>query len=317
MTIHSAEDIPEIGHGLFAGLEEDLYHAFPACSNSLLSELKKSPAHAWYALTNKGAEADHFDIGTAVHAALLEPDKYESQYTLAEVCSASKADGTQCVNSGTGRYLGTWLCGVHSKGKASEKDDVQILTPSLAATVAGVSKSASEHPHVRRLLTEPMSQGGFNELTALWMDQKTGTPCKARLDFLSPDGKAIVDLKTTKDASPHAFRNSLYNFGYYRQAAMYTDAAGLYGAQVEDYYILAIEKTPPFGLRLYRLSSDAIEQGRREVRVLLDRFARCIEHDSWPGYDTDVLDLDLPNWAQQKEPDISAEAVLSADLLDP
>ncbi len=48
---------------------------------------------------------------------------------------------------------------------------------------------------------------GMNEVSIVWVDEQTGLKCKARLDRLTVyrGYPFVLDLKTSKDASPSPF----------------------------------------------------------------------------------------------------------------
>ena len=89
----------------------------------------------------------------------------------------------------------------------------------------------------------------------LWKNEVLDILCKGKLDAVSND--YIVDLKTTRDASPEAFKETIINQKYHMQAAFYCDALG-----VKDYYIYAIEKTRPYCICVYKISSELLQEGR-------------------------------------------------------
>jgi len=53
------------------------YHAVDALSKSMMSKLLKSPAHYKAALEERQEPSKAMQVGTAVHAAVLEPHLYQ------------------------------------------------------------------------------------------------------------------------------------------------------------------------------------------------------------------------------------------------
>jgi hypothetical protein len=237
-------------------------------------------------------------LGRAIHSAVLEPDDFAKRYLLAERCEAmKKTDGKRCSNMGI-VYDGAqgWFCGVH--GSTAQADPtVTILTPDDYARTIKVRDSVFAH-RASKLLP----QTGQRELSLAWTDETTGTLCKARFDGFSPAiaGGVVVDIKSTRDASPLAFERSIFSYGYHRQGALYLEGAKALGFAAEHFAIIAVEKEPPFAVAIYRLTEGALDAGAEQIRPLLARYAECIERDEWPGYSQDVQDIALPNyaWAQ-------------------
>ena len=91
----------------------------------------------------------------------------------------------------------------------------------------------------------------------LWKNELHDILCKGKLDAVNTRKKYIVDLKTTRDASPEAFKEIIINQKYHMQAAFYCDALGF-----KDYYIYAIEKSKPHCICVYKMSEDMIKAGR-------------------------------------------------------
>ena len=69
----------------------------------------------------------------------------------------------------------------------------------------------------------------------LWKNEVHNILCKGKLDAVNTRDKYIVDLKTTRDASPDGFK---------------------------DYYIYAIEKSKPHCICIYKMSEDMLKAGR-------------------------------------------------------
>ena len=91
----------------------------------------------------------------------------------------------------------------------------------------------------------------------LWKNEVHDILCKGKLDAVNTTDKYIVDLKTTRDASPDGFKEIIINQKYHMQAAFYCDALGY-----KDYYIYAIEKTRPHCVCVYKMSEDILKEGR-------------------------------------------------------
>jgi hypothetical protein len=151
---------------------------------------------------------------------------------------------------------------------------------------------------------------GESEVTVVWqhVEEQTGevpgltVKCKGRLDFLSAAG-CIVDLKTTRDASPDAFGRSTLDLKYHVQAAMYVDGFKAVTKQELPYILLAVETTAPHVVQAYEVGGTELEMGRQEYRRLLRVVHECRRSGRWPGYALEELPLSFPHWAYQYEED--------------
>ena len=127
--------------------------------------------------------------------------------------------------------------------------------------------------------------------------------CRIRCDLLVLDEHgqivAIVDLKTTTDASREEFRRSIANYGYDVQAAFYTDAVKRAIGREVPFYFLAVESDAPHSVALYRIGQKSIEIGRSKYRMALQLLQWCRENDSWPGYQPfgEEEEIDLAGWS--------------------
>jgi hypothetical protein len=287
-----ADDLPL--PGVYPGVPMLRYHRWPCASNSRLSKIRQSPAHL-KAYLEQPTDSATFALGRATHAAILEPDVFSASYVLPERCTAIKKDKARCDNSGIVYAGGEWFCGVHGKGIASVANNVTVLPPADYRAALSMRDAVFAHPKAARLL----SGKGEAELSALWQDETTGVMCKARLDRYSPiiAGGAIVDIKTTRNASPTAFERAIYEHGYHRQAAFYLQAAKATGLNAEHFVIVAVEKEPPFAVALYRVSEAAITAGEEQLKPLLALYGQCVASDTWPGYSENIEDIALPSYA--------------------
>lgn len=290
------------------------YHAWDAASNSRLSRLLKSAAHlkAYLDGDSKDSEAQH--IGRAIHSAVLEPDDFEVRYVKGEPCAqplkSGNRKGEPCGASAS--YLHTeygWLCGVHVKGCGSGLDTSKtVLSEDDYLTCLRVRDAVHRMQSARGLIFGP----GEVEFSMLWTDRQSGVLCKARWDRHSPEiaGGAIIDLKTTRDASPREFERSIFAYGYHRQAAMYLMGAKALRLPARHFSIIAVEKEPPFGCAVYRMTEGAIDAGEEQVKMLLRRYALCMDSNDFPGYPDVITDVALPSWAWgQIDDELQREAV--------
>ena len=253
------------------------YFDYPAASNSLLTQLKRSPAHLMEALKNPTPPTPAMRLGSAFHVATLEPEKFDKFWAR-----------------------GSELKGTTKEGKAAQKERSlqfspdKILKPADYDTVCSMRDSVLGHSVAGELL-----EGAKTEVVAIWKDEATGISCKAKSDALPKDDGYLLDLKSTVDASPEHMAKAIHNFGYYRQAAWYTSPF----ETRSDFYMICCEKKSPFAVAVYWVRESAVRQGHHEVRELLSRWAECIEafgHDGeWPGYEEVVHEIDLPVWAQR------------------
>ena len=169
----------------------------------------------------------------------------------------------------------------------------EIVSPEIMETARECAASVMAHPTASKLFAK-----GKSEVSLFWVDEETGHPCKARVDFLNASGY-IVDLKTTRDASPEGFGKSMFNFGYHRQEAFYSDGyEACFNHPAKAFLFVAVETEAPYAVAVYQLDSEGVDLGRTQYRGYLNLFAECSKKDHWPAYDGAVQQVSLPAWAK-------------------
>lgn len=255
---------------IVANMPNAVYHSHEHLSNSNLSLLARSPAHFRYAANKPATSAIQF--GSAVHCALLEPDRFNEEYVLLE--------------------------GVKDRRQAEYKAAVAVhgeeyvLLPKDADAIRLLVESVNSQPALKHWLDEP----GHVELSVFSVDPETGTPIRCRFDKLTLSGVS-VDIKTTQDARPDAFARSILQYGYYRQSEFYNHVfKAATGRNLEEFKFMAIESDVPHAGLMHRLDETALNEGRREIRELIDLYARCNDSGIWPMYGDDECLTSLPDW---------------------
>lgn len=276
---------------IISDVPDYVYHGGPGISNSGLNLLAKSPAHFKAdkeARTNDAARktpSKAFDLGTALHCAILEPNKISEMVALRE-----KVDNRTKVGK---EYNEAWSN--ENPGKiglnAEELDNLQRCVDAVHA-----------HAPARNLL-----QKGKSEQSAYWNwtvpvdGEEIPTLCRGRMDWLTDDG-VIVDLKTTADADIDAFTKSITNYGYHRQQAWYQGGLGqILGVHCPFYFIVVENKAPPFGVRVMQLQQRAVDVAREELESYLNLYAKCLKSDTWPNYREVIEIVDIPHWYKTRK----------------
>jgi exodeoxyribonuclease VIII len=254
------------------GMPNDVYHSHPGgVSSSGLKLVERSPAHYRYQAARAPSRA--MEIGTAIHTALLEPERFATDYVLlkdvkdrraSEYKAATKVHGTECV-----------------------------LVASEADQVAGMQEAVLSNP----AMSERLNAEGWRELSLFVRDPETGVLIRVRYDLLTVSGIA-VDLKSCQDVRPDEFSKSIFNYGYDLQAALYADAfEWATGAPLGAFEFAAVEKEMPHGHKLYLPDETMMQEGRRRYREALNLFAECERSGEWPGITCDGPELiSLPSW---------------------
>ena len=250
----------------------------PHLSSTNVRTHKKNKKQFKYSLTHDlvkqtKAMAD----GTAVHAFFLERDKFNTDFVI------KPAD--MRLNTKAGKE---W---------AQEHQSKIIIDSELGNNLYEMEKSFMDSP--ARLIYDKQGQ---SELSYFWDDLGL-VKGKCRPDWISDDGNIVVDIKTTTDASPKGFQKSIANWGYHLQLGWYLRGLQKLGLPAKEFIFIAIEKTPPFSVGVYRANKDMITYANDEINNLVYDIDESLKSDDFPDYTPEILDLGLPNWMNPKEPE--------------
>jgi hypothetical protein len=246
---------------------DHVYHAAPGISSSGLKRLLESPAH--FKIPMKDSPAMKF--GRAFHCKMLEPARFTDAYKMSPGFDRRTKDG-KAAAAAFDLDLAT------SKAEIIELDDIERLE--------AMQRSALRNPIVSHLLTHAdmkeqsiyVPEGGFVK--------------KARADAVT--GPVILDIKTIASAAGDHCLRAIMNHKYHLSAWWYLDLHQKAGVEVSEFVWAFVESTEPHGVRLYRATDQLLAIGAKEAKIAFDLYISCCESGSWPCYDADIIDAELP-----------------------
>ena len=141
---------------------------------------------------------------------------------------------------------------------------------------------------------------GVPQKSIRWEDEQTGLALKVRPDVMGE--RRLVDLKTSADETPRAFAKSIEQFGYHRQAAMYSHAVELLTGRPHDWFFVVIRNVAPWTVATYQITDDWKARGGDEIRETINALSSAIKTDKWEplGYG-DTLELSPPKWTEYND----------------
>ena len=254
----------------------------------------EAPAKYWVRspFNSEAAErsnAKHFDLGIAVHLALLEPDDLQARTTVVRGITKTGAPSAGYASDAA-----------KEQRDAAYAAGITPLLPEEMATVHAIAQAIEAHPIAREAF-----RGGESEVTFTWTDEITGVPCKCRVDYLPADGSYLADLKSAASANPREWIKSAARLGYFARAAWYIDGIGqAMGKAPGDYFFINVEKELPYLVSVCAFDIKAIEFGRMINRRALQLFEQCMRTQDWHGYREPgairdrAFRVSLPVWAE-------------------
>lgn len=260
--------------GLYPDLSNSDYHRSNAVSSSTISQALKSIALIeWQRKCPIDEDkVKSLNLGTAVHAAILEPEEYSKNYVVMPQLNLRTKDGKA------------------AKALFEEENaDKIVLTSDEAKKIELMKASVMAHPDAGSLFHLP---DGKAEQSIFWKDIETGLMCRFRPDFMSVDHQVIVDLKTTADIDKFHFSAS--DYGYHRQQAFYQEGFLQHFGCEATFLFVVISTSISAGrypCRVFMFNSWDIERAEELNRVALRRYQLAQEQCSWSG----VEPLSIPS----------------------
>lgn len=240
--------------------DDNYYSDTKFISNSMLGYLKKSPKDLAKYYEQGSVETPAMSFGKAFHLAVLEPEIFSDRVA---------------IFNGKTRRGKTWDEFVElNKGRNRE-----IITDAEFKVIKNMEDALFSNTDIARLLH------GKKEVPMVWQDPLSSVWCKGKVDIIN--GKEIVDVKTTQDASLDGFRRSAYKYGYNRQAAFYLDGFGM-----NKFTFVVIEKKAPYNIGVFECSDEFIESGRQEYSELLMDYRKYFS-------DADLNNYEIKNYYHQ------------------
>lgn len=273
--------------GFLGFVPDHVYREFAAVNQSALKEYLNGPEHYLHSTRNR-KESNSFDVGTAVHYAVLEG--YEI-FKNNVICmpnfdlrrSIDKAEKKLFEEENFGKILLNTQDFVH---------------------VERMIEAVYRHPIAGKLFSDGYSEvAGFYQMP----DQRDPSKeilCKARMDYIRPKKNWIIDLKTTSGlATKEGFTNSMMKFSYHIQDAFYTDVVEALTGESYEFIFVCVEKRPPYKVGIFFDETDGKQWkdlGRREYQHYLREHQKYISKQKWQEEPKMASFDEPPQWFIQK-----------------
>jgi hypothetical protein len=254
-------------------------------SSSQLKQALRSKEHFEYARSQDpldGRETPALLIGRALHCRVLTPHLWGEEVV---VWKEGKSRNSNAYRQFRDDHPGVDIL-LESEEALIDKMDWAVHNSPIA------SKCTTQAHHKERSVFWSRGFDGYGDLNMR---------CKARCDAIVEVGESdcfVVDLKTCTSASPHRaggdqpFGAAVYNYGYHLQAAHYVEGVkAATGMNVTGFVIVAVEKTPPYIVRVYNLGDAWLEHGRK---ALAQAWETVISDDK--SLSTSIQTLPIPGW---------------------
>ena len=254
----------------------DDYHADKtAVSSTSLKRILKSPKSFYSSFTEPNKQTKAMQFGSAVHAAILEPDSFRKRYVKAK------------------RFTGVGAVAAQAEWRLSLPTDAIIMSDEEYEQLEEMLFSVLGHPDACNIL-----KNGIAERSGYFVDPETQIKCKIKPDFYHPGLNALLDVKTTQSIEKDEFSKSIWNYRYDFQMAMYCLGIEIItGNKVEFPLFLAIEKNPPYECGVYMADSLMLHKGLEDYKRAMFLLKENLISGEWSPYQKRNELISLPAWA--------------------
>lgn len=225
-------------------------------------------------ITYSPASQVAMNLGSAAHTILLEPHLFETEW-----CVSPKFDG-RTTDGKNGKKLFEEM----NLGK-------NIITDVEFDLIKLFTTACYRNTEVSRILKD-------YEKEKTYQFELDGIEMKARLDLVSEKDNVVIDLKTTKDASPKEFTTDLIGRNYDVQMFHYAHAAmsGKIGS-MPNIYVIALE-TISGEMALYNITNIVYsDYTKAKYAKSIETYKRILTMKERPvKYSENIVSLDLPYW---------------------
>lgn len=261
--------------GYISGMPDSYYHTTDGfISKSSLSVLKESPFKFFN--QKKLLPTKAMQIGTAIHCAVLEPEKFTDQYLLMPNIKTKASK--------------------EYKELVKENPFIEILTGKDAVNLDGMMKAINSNDEASRLL----SLDGWCEVSGFHTDPETGVKLRHRFDKLTKCGIGI-DLKKTQSVSIDEISKTIAKYTYEMQDSLYSDAYhAITGKQLKAFYFIFIEEEYPHEIAVVSLDDVSKHIGRDKYQNLLIDYSYYTANPEMASNNAPIQTVSLPEWELRK-----------------
>jgi len=262
---------------LIYGMPFAEYQTRPELNHSSLKNMfpPNTPLdYAWHK-NNPKEKTSAMEFGTAVHTAVFEHEKFTDSVIVSP-------DIDRRTKVGKEAYADFMLS---AAGRT-------VITQEEMIACLYILETAQSHAILGKLLR---AENRKYEVSGFFNFE--GVPCKFRTDFILPEQRIILDLKTTKRGHERSFKNSIMDFCYHSQAAFYLTAmAEITGEAWSDFIWIAIESTPPYKIYLYEPDTRWLIEGHKLCTEAITLYKKCLDSGTYPSVNEEITIINAPQW---------------------
>jgi hypothetical protein len=244
-------------------------------SKSLLWAFHKSPFKWMYGSKDGFSPTPAMELGSLIHCMVLTPALLNEEFIVSPYDSFRTNDAKD------------WRDEHKAQG-------ISVVSQEMWDTA---------HSAYCELMDNPLFPASYdyNPEVAVF-GEIDGVEIKGMIDMvhhpLHREGDSLYDLKTTASIeSEDALQRLILNRGYHWQAALYLDLYNKASGDSRDSFVFVfIETCSPYETAFVRITSDFIQQGRREYMAALAHWKMCVDAEYFPRKIEGIASISLPKW---------------------
>lgn len=305
-------------------MDIDVYHGHKdVISKSMLGDLDDCPARFKhkYIDGNIAEPTKSLRLGNAVHTLALEPELWKTGYHVLPATyyddkgkkkpfrNDKRMQVVQDQYEQAGYTISKTETGLDFvAGKGSKV----ILTQAENAQVEAMANSLAKNNFACSLLKSP----GYVESSIFW-DMEVENPetgeieivkMRCRPDLMRNDS-LLADVKIANSVKPDFFFKDSHNFHYALSVAIsFAGYEALYGKEPDNYVFVTVEQAEPHLVECYEsmqpmeemMGISYLDYGRAQLKSLLQKYVVCRANNEWPGYQTKIGTMGIPDWAMRE-----------------
>lgn len=265
----------------------DTYHELPGLNWSRLKYVLESPRAYRHAVDNPPSETPAMAFGTAVHMAVLEPER-----AAVELITAPPEYLTATGLLSTAKAAKDWI--------GTLPADAIVLTPAQRISIDMVCKHLAEHAGAK----EWLASAHHREHVLTWLETSAKIDCKACVDAWG--NGLLLDVKTWAPRgrfTPQAFMREALSRKYLGQLGWYFRGLEAAGQPVHRMGWIVIQSTAPHDVMVLELDVDAFDYAIEEAQEAIDLFhlwstEGMPAHGAYP----EAVLCNLPAYLQRDDP---------------
>jgi hypothetical protein len=240
--------------------------------------------HAKHAIDHPKMDTDALIRGQVLHCLLLEPHRLNIDFVIEKDKLWNK---TKLQKNGGDKEAWDLL-----KAEAEERL-IPLVSHKLWLEALGMKESIQAHP-----LWQNVRVYGEKELTIISTLEEY--PVRVRYD--AKYGSIILDIKSCRFHLSNAkIQKVIAELSYHLSAAMYLEVGKSVGLNVDRFVWVFAENKPPYACRFIEATPKMLEIGLQEFYKCLKLYESCKTSGEYPGYPTDIEEIELPSWYEQRE----------------